>query len=207
MSANRLVPLTGVLFVAVAVLAFVVVAGEPPGADEPAQEIVDHYTDNKASVQAGAALVALAAAILIFFAGHLRAVLRATEGPGGMLSALVLVGAAVMAVGLGIDATISFALAETADDIDPTAVQALQALWDNDFFPIAIGTVVFLLSAGISIARHGALPRWLGWVAIVLAVIGVTPIGFAAFLGGGIWIGVVSVVLFLQAGAGTKAAA
>ena len=37
---------------------------------------------------------------------------------------------------VAIDATISFALAEAADDIDPTAVQALQALWDNDFVPL-----------------------------------------------------------------------
>jgi hypothetical protein len=63
----------------------------------------------------------------------LRKVLRAAEGEGGMLSAVALAGATVMAVGAAIDATISFTLAETADNIEPTAVQALQALWDNDF--------------------------------------------------------------------------
>jgi hypothetical protein len=104
-----------------------------------------------------------------------------------------------MAVGLAIDTTIAFAIADAADDIDPIGVQALQALWDNDFVPIAMGAVIFLLSAGLGIVQTGALPRWLGWVAIVLAIVGLTPIGFAAFLAGGIWIVVVSILLTMRA--------
>jgi hypothetical protein len=63
--------------------------------------------------------------------------------------------------------------------------------------------VVFLFSTGISIVRHAALPKWLGWIAILLGVLGVTPAGFLAFMGGGIWILVVSVMLALR----TRAAA
>ena len=58
---------------------------------------------------------------------------------------------------------------------------------------------MFLISVGLSILRTGALPRWLGWVALALVVIGFTPIGFAAFLGAGIWIVVVSVMLAVRA--------
>jgi hypothetical protein len=197
-----LAPLTGVAFVALVVLGSII-GGEPPGADDPVQEIVDHYTDNEDSVIAGAILVAFGAVFLIFFAGYLRRVLSAAEGEGGVLSAVSLVGAAVMAVGIAIDSTISFALAEAVEDIEPTAVQALQALWDSDFIPIAVGAVVFLLSAGISIARHAALPKWLGWVAILLAVLGLTPIGFIAFIGAGIWILIISVMLAIRARAAT----
>jgi hypothetical protein len=193
-----LLPLTGLLFVVLAIIGFAV-SGEPPDAKDPAQEIVAHYVDNENSVIFGAALVGFAAVALVFFAGYLRTVLRAAEGEGGMLSALTLAGAAIMAVGAALDATISFSLAEAADDIEPAAVQALQALFDNDFMPIAVGTVVFLLSTGIAIARYGVLPRWLGWIAIVLAVVGLTPLGFAAFLGSGVWIAIVSVLLALRA--------
>jgi hypothetical protein len=182
-----LVPLTGVVFVALGVVGFSV-GGEPPDADEPVREIIDHYVDNKDSVRIGALAAGLAVLSLIFFGGYVRKVLAAAEGPGGMLSALALVGT-----------TITLSLAEAVEDIDPAAVQALQALWDNDFIPIALGTLVFLLSTGISIVRYGALPKWLGWVAILLAVVGPTPIGFASFLGGGIWILVVSVLLALRA--------
>ena len=198
MNREWLAPLTGVGFVVIAIIGFIV-GGEPPGADDPVQDIVEHYVDNKDSVMVGAGLVGIAAALLIFFAGYLRKVLRAAEGEGGVLSAVVLVGAAVMAVGAALDATISFALAEAAEDVDPTAVQALQALWDNDFMPIAVGSTVFLLASGISIVRHGALPKWLGWAAILFGVISLTPAGFIGFLGGALWILVVSVMLALRA--------
>jgi hypothetical protein len=198
-----LVPLTGVAFLAVLIIGFIV-GGEPPDAKEPAQEIVDHYVDNKDSVQVGALLEIIAAALLLFFVGYLRKVLRAAEGEGGMLPAVALAGATVMAAGAAIDATISFALAEAADDIEPAAVQALQALWDNDWMPIALGAAVLLLASGLSIALYGSLPRWLGWIAILLGVTGLTPIGFVAFVGGGVWILVVSVLLTLRARAAAQ---
>lgn len=197
-SKRWLVPLTGLLFVALAVVGSVI-GGAPKNAGNPPQEIVDHYIDNKSSIIYGAALLGFGCVALVFFASYLRTVLRRAEGDAGMLSPLTLVGAAIMAVGLALDATILFAIAEAADDIEPTSVQTLQALWDNDFMPIAIGTVIFLLSSGIAIARYGALPKWLGWVAIAVAIVGMTPLGFIAFLAGGLWIAVVSVLLALRA--------
>ncbi len=190
-------PLTGVAFIVVAIVA-VAIGGEPPDVEEPVREIVDHYVDNKDSIQLSAALATVASAALIFFAAYLRKVLQAVEGPNGFLSALALTGAAIMGVGIAIDATISFALAEAADDIRPVAVQALQALWDNDFLPIALGAFVFLLSVGLCVVIYGGLPKWLGWVAILLAIIGVTPIGFVAFLGSALWVLIVSILLTLR---------
>lgn len=206
MTKDSLAPLTGVAFLVVAIVAFAV-GGEPPDASSSTEEIVSHYVDNKDSVIFGAVLAALAATLLIFFGATLSATLRAAEGVGGILSAVVLVGASVMAVGIAIDSTILFALAESVEDIDPASVQTLQALWDNDFIPIAMGTLVFLFSSGLSIVRTGALPKWLGWVAIVLAVTALTPIGFVAFLGSAVWVLVVSVVLTMRARSATPAAA
>jgi hypothetical protein len=197
-SKEWLVPLTGVAFLVVAIAAFAI-GGEPPEAKEGAQKVVDHYVDNKDSVQISALGATLAGALLIFFFGYLRKVLRAAEGANGMLSLVAFVGAAIVATGIAIDSTISFALAEAAEDIDPVAAQALEAFWDNDFLPIALGTTVMLLATGISVVTHGALPKWLGWIAIVLGVISVTPIGFVAFLGSAIWVLIVSVMLSMRA--------
>ncbi|MEA2386769.1 MAG: hypothetical protein QOJ22_943 [Thermoleophilaceae bacterium] len=207
MKREWLVPLTGVLFV---VLAFVsiVVGGEPPDAGDPVREIIDHYVDNEDQIYVSAILGGLACVALVFFGSYFRTVLRAAEGPGrGTLSAVVFAGTVIMAIGIAIDMTISVALAGAVDDVEPAAVQALQALWDNDFVPIALGIELFLLSAGLAIVRHGGAPKWLGWVALVLAAAGPTPIGFIAFLGGAIWILIVSIVLALRArkGAGDGA--
>ncbi len=103
-----LAPLTGVVFVVLTFAAFRL-AGEPPDAGEAVGEIVTHYVDNKDAITTSAFLVALAAMFLVFFGSYLRKVLSEAEGQGGVLSAAALAGAAVMAVGLTCDATISLA--------------------------------------------------------------------------------------------------
>lgn len=187
------------MFFVLVVIAFVV-GGEPPDpSDASVQEIIDFYVENEGSVILGAALATVAATFLVFFFGYVRTVLRAAEGDRGMLSLVSFAGAVIVAIAIAVDSTISFALAETVDDVDPTAVQALSALWSNDFLPFALGVQVLLLATGLSAIRHGALPKWLGWIALLLAVIAVTPIGFVAFLGAGVWILIVSIVLTLRA--------
>ena len=194
-----LIPLTGVAFVVLAIITLVISGGEPPEAKEGAQKIVDHYVDNKDEIQISSLISTIAAAVLIFFFGYLRKVLRAAEGENGMLSLVAFSGAVILGIAIAIDSTISFALSEAADDIEPAAAQALQALWDNDFMPFALGSIVVLLGSGLSIVRHGALPKWLGWVAIVLGVISMTPVGFVGFLGAAVWIVIVSVILTMRA--------
>jgi hypothetical protein len=193
-----LIPLTGVVFVILVIIGFAI-GGEPPDADDPVREIVDYYVDDKDSVQFGAVVGGLAVVFLVFFFGYLRKILRAAEGEGGWLSAVAFGGSLILATGVAFDATISFAIAEAAEDIEPASVQALQALWDNDWVPIAVGMIVILFSTGISIVRYGALPKWVGWLAIVLGIAAATPAGFIAFFGVGVWILTVSVILSMRA--------
>jgi len=197
-SKEWLVPLTGVAFILVGIIGFII-GGEPKSADEPMKDIVDFYVDNKDSVQLGAIVGVVAGLLLIFFGAYLRKVLHAAAGEGEILSLVSFVGLVVVAVGFAIDGTISFALAEAADDVDPVAVQALQALWDNDFVPIILGVLAFLWATGISVIRSGALPKWLGWVMILLGIVGVTPIGFVAAIGAAILVLVLSILLSLRA--------
>jgi hypothetical protein len=190
-------PLTGIAFV-VLVIAGLVVAGDPTDASHSADEVVDWYTSNTTAVQVTAYLQAMAAALLLFFAGYLRRILRAAEGENGMLSLISFAGAVVIAVGAAIDASIMLAAAERADDISPESIQTLQALWDNDFIPFAVGITAFVWATGLSILRHGSLNRWFGWSMIVFGVVAVSPAGFLAFLATGIWILVLSITLLVR---------
>ncbi|HYJ67627.1 MAG TPA: hypothetical protein VEX15_08170 [Nocardioidaceae bacterium] len=189
--------MTGIAFVVLSVAGFLVV-GEPKDASHSPEEIVDWYTSNTNSIQAGAFIVAFAAVMLVFFAGYLRKILHAAEGENGALSLISFAGAVVIAVGAALDTTILLATAERVDDISPESVQTLQALGDNDYIPIAAGTLIFVWATGVSILRHGALNRWFGWALIVLGVLALTPLGLIAFLGTGLWILVLSVMLLLR---------
>lgn len=193
MKRDLLLALTGVVFIVLLIVSFVV-GGEPPDVDEGAAKIVEHYTDDKDSIMAGAFISAVAAIPLIFFANYLRTVFHGTRA-----AATILVGAAIVAVAAGIDATLTFAMAETADDIEPASVQTLQALWENDFLPFMIGLSVFLASVGVSIVRTAVLPNWLGWITLAFAVVSVAgPIGFFAFPASGLLVLVLSIWLAVR---------
>lgn len=198
------VALTGVAFFVLGIIAFVI-GGEPKSADEPVAEIVDFYKDNKDSVQLGSIVGVVAGLLLIFFGAYLRTVLRTAGGEGETLSLVSFVGLVLVALGFAIDGTITFALAEAAEDVDPVAVQSLQALWDNDFLPIMLGVLAFLWATGISVIRSGVLPKWLGGLMLLLGVVGVTPIGFVAALGAAILVLVLSILLSVRARPGPSA--
>ena len=107
-----------------------------------------------------AAFIGVAATLLlVFFGAYLRGVLRAAAPEGEILSLVSFLGLVVVAVGFAIDSTILIALSEAADDIDPVAVQSLQALWDNDFVPLVLGVLMFLWATGLAVIRTGALPQ------------------------------------------------
>ena len=197
-SREWLVPLTGVGFVLLGIVSFIV-GGEPKSADEPVREIVDYYVDNKDSIQVAAFIGVAATLLLVFFGAYLRGVLRAAAPEGEILSLVSFLGLVVVAVGFAIDTTILIALSEAADDIDPAAVQSLQALWDNDFVPLVLGVLMFLWATGLAVIRTGALPKWLGWVMVVLGVVALTPIGFVAAIGAAILVLVLSILLSVRA--------
>jgi hypothetical protein len=197
-SREWLVPLTGVGFILVMIVSFIV-GGEPKSADEPAGEIVEFYVDNKDSLQVAAFIGVAGSVLLVFFGAYLRRVLRAAAPEDEILSLVSFLGTVVVAVGFAIDITITIALTEAADDIDPVAVQSLQALWDNDFVPLALGVLMFLWATGLSVIRTGALPKWIGWVMVVFGVIGFTPIGFAAGIAAAILVLVLSILLSVRA--------
>lgn len=194
MNAKQIGPLTGILFVVLVIVAFVV-GGETPGTEDSAQTIVSFYVDNDSEQSAASALLALACVAFLFFLGSLRRTLRAVAGDDGGLSTVAMLGGLMIVVGASIFAGIGFTLGDAADELPASAVLTLNALNSDLFFPLAIGTAVFNLGLALAVLRHGGLPRPLGWLALVIGIVGLTPGGFFAFLATGIVVVWASVVL------------
>ena len=197
-------PLTGIAFILLIVASFLFAGEEPPSADEEAQEIVDFYLDNDTALMVSAFLGTVAGTALIFFFAYVSKLLRAARGEGGVLPTLVVVGAAIVGIGAAIDGTITFAMVEAADDIEPESVRTLQALWDNDFLPFVLGMQVLWVALGISLVKSDVLPKWLGWVALAIGVIAFAgPASFFALPLGGLWIIVASIMLTMRTRGGS----
>lgn len=191
------VPLTGIAFIALVIIGFAV-AGEPPDAKHSAQEIVDFYRDNKDSTEIGSFIGAAGLIFWLFFAAHLSKVLAAAAPADSTLPRIVFAGAVILTTGFAFDLTLTFAIAERAENIPPESIRTLEALWDNDFIPMLLGAATVMLASGLAIIRYGGLPVWLGWIAIALVIVSFTPIGFAGFVGSAVWVLVVSVLLTIR---------
>ena len=196
-------PLTGIVFVVLLIVGFAV-GGEPPDpTDDGVQEVVDFYVDNEGEVFAGAVLQTLAAAFLIFFGGSL--VKRLIAAGARASAAITFAGVIGIAIGIAIDGTISVALAEGGEDVDPSAIETLSLLWNNDFLPLALGMFVFLIGFGTAVVRYGVLPKWMGWVAIVAGLTAISPAFFVAGIVAALLILATSVMLAREEKAGAAA--
>lgn len=187
------------------VIAFIV-GGESPAGDDPIREVVSFYRDNDTEQFLAAAFLVWGTAAFLLFASGLWRILRDAQHERRGASALILVGAGVFAVGTTLFAGITFTLADFADQLQPQAMQALNALNQNLFPPLALGVFAFLVGAGKSILATAVLPNFVGWVAILLSVAALTPVGFFAFLALGLWILLVSLLVFSRGAASASPA-
>jgi hypothetical protein len=199
--------LTGALFVVLVLVAFIGLGGDTPDGDASARKVVSFYSDNETKELIAAVVLSLGSVSLLFFTSTLRDRFRAAlDGPSALPGFAF--GAGVLAAGGFLAAAgIHFALADYAENVQPAAAQALNAL-DSDFFlPFSTGVAALVLASSLLTIRTKLLPPWLGWVGILLFIVSFTPVGFIAFGLSGIWIIVASVLLYLRGETATVASA
>jgi hypothetical protein len=194
---SRFAPLTGVLYAVTAAVG-ISVGEETLKSTASGARVILHAEAHRSSLEASNIIFAIAFLALLLFAGALRSYLRRSPGNDG-LAALVLAGAVVMSVTAIMISGIEYGLVNHADRLSPEMARTLNFLTNEMFVPILAGAFVFGISAGLAIIRGALLPVWLGWVAIVLAIVAlIPPIGFGAFLGFVVWSLVVSIIMFTR---------
>jgi len=193
---GRFAPLTGLIFVALAVAGGLAV-GNTPNADAPIVKVTHYYSAHHNRIFAAGILWSYAAIFLAFFGATLWSRIRGLGRP--VLAGGTLVGTAVASFGL-LGCGVNFALGDIGNKsaVSSNAIQSLHVLTDGLFIPVAAGIEILLLGVALAAILGGILPRWLAWVALVLAIVQVTPIGFFATLAFLIWTIIVSIVMLLR---------
>lgn len=193
---SRLAPLTGVLFGLLVIVALFTGAGESPKASDSAAKVVVFYSKHRSEIETSGIMFALAFLVLVLFAGSVRSYLRSTGGTDG-LATLVLAGAVLMAAGaLGVTG-LEYGLAHNLRYFTPEAAKTVNFVSIEMFLAVLAGGFIFAICAGLAILRGAALPRWLGWVSLVIGVAAlVPPVGFAALAALLIWTIVVAVLMY-----------
>jgi hypothetical protein len=206
MKADKLLPWSGVAAF-VLILASFPVGGSTPKADAPVSDVVAFYTKNTGTQTASSVLMGLGAVFLLIFAAMLASELRRRDERASVSAALLLLGAGILVVSLAVFAGFGLAIADLVGHIDDAAINVLNVLSQEAafVFVVTIGTSAFMFGAGSGVLTTSIVPRWLGWVAIVLGVIAAIPshvlgglldhIGFIGFAGLILWCAIVGIML------------
>jgi hypothetical protein len=194
-------PVTGILFVALWLVAFAVTDGSPDSGDSDAK-IVAYYADSghRARDIVGLFLILAASLLFLWFLASLRSRLARAEGRAGALTAAAfgagLVSSVLWFVAIAVFVAPSFARADTGKfRLDPDTFRLLNDLGYTLWFGGTTVAAVTVVATAVLSRRTGLLPQWLTWLSFAVAatlLVAFLFIPILIFLG---WVLVVSLVL------------
>lgn len=187
---------------AVLLVAAVLISGETPAGDAPAQEWTDYIQDSDTALVVRAyLLIGASLSLFAFYAFGVRPRLGDAESSdralGQMGAGATLLGSAALAVGGLIGAAVAAANKFGDVPIDPS----LASTFDNFVYGFlllggAIPFAVVMAVVAIQSRRRKAFPTWVLWVSVV-AIIGMaTSLIFLPFVLLPVWLIAVSVAVF-----------
>jgi hypothetical protein len=201
----RVAPLTGVV-AAVLILAEFLVAGTTPTLSDPSQDVVRYFNDHTRQ-EIVSCLFGLAAVALICFGATLRNALQAANARSQALGSLAATGTAVIGVWLSILASLGLAATHSVGKVPVSVTQTLNVQNSPDvFLPFAVGATILLLATAVAVLKDGVLPRWSGWLSVVLGTLSFVAlmlgalaspgVGFLGFLTLLLWLPVVGILIY-----------
>jgi hypothetical protein len=174
---DRWAPSLGILTVACWALAFAV-AGSNPSTDDSDSQITSYYMSHSHQTKQIAGFFIFMAGVLLFFGflAALRRRLAAAEGPGGSLAALAF-GAGVSSATLG-GLALAFLTAPafmTNDtspaNLDPKTYRMIGDLgYEIWVAAVIVGAVLVWATSALAL-RTAVLPRWFGWLGLLVGLI------------------------------------
>jgi hypothetical protein len=200
-SMARWSPLSGVVFVALWIVAVAITSGTP-GSGDSDTKIVDYYNSSGHRNKDIAALFCVLIGLLFFvwFLSALRSRLARAEGKAGGLTAAAF-GAGLVMTGLWFTAAAMFTSASMARadtskfQLDPNTFRIINDMGFDFWFGGTTIALVTVVATALLSLRAGPLPKWLAWLSFVVAATMLVSFVFIPIM---IWLGwvlVVSIVL------------
>jgi hypothetical protein len=174
-------------------LAFVVLAllgrflpGNPPTVDESDSAITAWFTDNRGMILTSALMWAAAAGLVIWFASAFAEAMRERDERSdvhlALLAGSVLVGGAIF-----VNATLTAATAFGIDGRDAGLTMMMYEATQVMTTMIGFAAALPLAAAGIGVLRTRLMPNWLGYLALLAAVVSFAG-AFGVFATSGTWV-------------------
>ena len=196
---RRLLSLTGPLFFVLFFVALFVVDDDGPGDKASGQEVVQYVDSHEGSLLIGAFGGPLLAALLVLFFSHLRTLAREGADTPSAGPTVMVGGAVLWAAGLLLGSMLDLAVVDAANDKQEQVAQTLSVFLNASWLPFIAGIAVTLIGAGMTLLRSGLFASWLGWIALVVGIVGLAgPGGFLCFFVGPIFMLVTGIMLLMR---------
>jgi hypothetical protein len=192
----RLVPLAGVGYAALAIAGDLTI-GRFPDSSTSTSSLASFYAAHHVRVAAGGMLLAWSTLLLGVFGAALWDRARSV-GSHPIVTAVALVGTGA-AVATGLQAAATYwitAHVSTEAATTPAALQAWHIAGSEGAF--AGGVALLLLASAAAGLGRRAVPAWLAWLAIVLGLLQLTPLGFLASMAFLAWAAAAGITMTLR---------
>ncbi len=181
MEARHVTPFAGVLSVVLFVISLFVIDSNAPDDDAAGLEIAAYLADNLGRLAVGVMLWGVGVIALIWFLDGLRTHIGRVSGQLGRLAyGFGFAAALFLLLSVMPDVAGAFANDTLDRNLEPAAAEVYHTIGDSFFFAAEVMLAGFFFAVGLAAVQARALPAWLGWISLVLAVLAlIPPIGWA----------------------------
>ena len=202
--------LGGVVYVALFIIGNLLMFAGATSGDDPPAKFIAYFGDSghRDRIGLGWALAGIGLFFLLWFVASLRQMVSRFDREG-LLTTLTTLGGGIYAALALAAIALDSAVRTMSDDTYQHRVypELIHAADDAGYVIHATGGVgmsVMILSASIVFIRSGVVPKWAGWLGIIVGVAALASIVFIPMIAWLLWILIVALVLFWK-GATTDA--
>jgi hypothetical protein len=202
---QRWIPLSGIIFVVLFVVALFVGTGPENENTMSNRELLDWYADHghRVTMIVGTYLFAVSAMMLLLFVNRLRSAINSVEGASPLLAPTVLSGGVMLAVAIGAVAAAFAAVPagiSLGEEPQPESVDIVRFLPQFGFSLLLVGNMfaatLMLFGTAVATMRYRIFPLWFGWLSIICGLALFFSAAFFPIIALAVWVLVASVLLF-----------
>jgi len=204
---SRWAALGGVAYVVLFVIGVILIFGNSPDSSGAPAKIIDWYSksSHRTTMNIGWALGALGVFFFFWFLSALRQTVRRLEAEDGFLTGLTTIGGVVYGTLSLAALALEVGIRTMSDDtyhhqVYPALIHASDDAGWVIHASGGAGLGAMIIASSLAGLRAGAIPRWLGWLSIVVGIISLFLVIFFPWFLVAIWILVVSVGMFVRGG-------
>lgn len=191
----------GPVGIAILALIFVVfgpLSGNTPGENASGATVVSYWSTSTHQDLGWLSIymVGLALALLLVWATQLRTILRDAEGRPSFLPNTAFAGGIIFVAGTVVTGIDHMVLIVAAHNHQASIAQSANFIDQNNYLPFLFGLSLLTLATGACILNRSSLPKWLGWVSVIIGVLCVAgPLSFFGLIASGVWLAVAGFVV------------